>query len=173
MARELGSMPRVLMVWLGAGVVVLLGSFCYAELGAAMPEAGGEYIYLTRGHGPLWGFSYASFHTPNGAVSFLGCVAILLVLTGTYQELYSLTVFAIGIFYGLTAFALVRLRVTQPLLLRPYGVWGYPWTPLIFGTAAFATSVNLILVRPLRSSIGLAVMLRGIPFFRSRSKRVP
>ena len=58
MARELGSTTRVLMVWLSAGAVVLLGSFCYAELGAAMPEAGGEYIYLSRGLGSLWGFLY-------------------------------------------------------------------------------------------------------------------
>jgi basic amino acid/polyamine antiporter, APA family len=37
---------------------VLLGSFCYAELGATMPEAGGEYVYLSRGLGSVWGFLY-------------------------------------------------------------------------------------------------------------------
>lgn len=46
MARDVGSEIRVLAVWLIGGVVVLLGAFCYAELGAAMPEAGGEYVYL-------------------------------------------------------------------------------------------------------------------------------
>ena len=48
MARELGSAARVLAVWTIGGIVVLFGSFCYAELGAAMPEVGGEYIYLSR-----------------------------------------------------------------------------------------------------------------------------
>jgi amino acid transporter len=62
----------------------------------------------------------AAFHTPSGAVLFQGCVAILLVLTGTYQELYSYTMFAIWIFFGLTAVALVRLRGKEPELLRPY-----------------------------------------------------
>jgi basic amino acid/polyamine antiporter, APA family len=58
MARDLGSEIRVLAVWIIGGVVLLLGAFCYAELGAAMPEAGGEYVYLSRGLGPVWGFLY-------------------------------------------------------------------------------------------------------------------
>jgi amino acid transporter len=40
MARELGSPTRVLAVWIIGGIVVLFGAFCYAELGAAMPDAG-------------------------------------------------------------------------------------------------------------------------------------
>jgi len=114
------------------------------------------------------------FHTPGGAVVFQGCVATLLVLTGTYQELYSYAMFAIWTFLGLTAAALIRLRSTQPELPRPFHVWGYPWTPLTFATAAFAISANLWLVRPLRSSIGLTIILLGITFFYYwRRRRVP
>src|ERR1700730_15940595 len=58
MARDLGSGFWVLSVWLIGGVVVLFGTFCYAELGAAMPEAGGDYVYLSRGLGSLWGFLF-------------------------------------------------------------------------------------------------------------------
>jgi amino acid transporter len=105
------------------------------------------------------------FHTPSGAIIFQGCVAILLVLTGTYQELYSYGMFAIWTFLAFTAIALIRLRFTQPTLSRPYRVWGYPWTPLVFGAAAVAISVNLWWVRPVRSSIGLAIILLGVPFF--------
>ena len=79
--------------------------------------------------------------------------------------------FATWAFLGLTAVALIRLRITNPDLPRPYRVWGYPWTPLIFGAAAFAISVNLWLVRPVRSSVGLAIILIGIPFFYRFSKR--
>ena len=105
------------------------------------------------------------FHTPSGALIFQGGVAILLVLTGTYQELYSLVVFAIWLFLALTAVAVIRLRRKEPTLPRSYRAWGYPWTPLAFGAAAAAISVNLWLVRPVRSSIGLAIILLGIPFF--------
>jgi APA family basic amino acid/polyamine antiporter len=124
--------------------------------------------------GNFFGFAkriQPKFHTPSGAVIFQGCVSILLVLTGTHQELYSYTMFATWAFLGLTAVALIRLRTTNPDLSRPYRVWGYPWTPLIFGAAAFMISVNLWLVRPVRSSVGLAIILIGIPFFYRFSKR--
>jgi basic amino acid/polyamine antiporter, APA family len=115
-------------------------------------------------------FSFAkriqpSFHTPSGALIFLGAVAALLALTGTFEELYSLFVFAVWIFFALTAIALLRLRRTEADLPRPYRAWGYPWTPLIFLFAAVALTINLWMVRPVRSSLGLAVIVAGIPFF--------
>jgi APA family basic amino acid/polyamine antiporter len=105
------------------------------------------------------------FHTPSGAVLFQGCAAMLMVMTGNYRELYSYMVFAVWTFFALTAIALIRLRVTMPELDRPYRVWGYPWTPAIFGAAAVAISVNLWVTSPVRSSIGLAIILLGVPFF--------
>jgi len=113
------------------------------------------------------------FHTPSGALVFQGCVAVLLVLTGTYEELYSLMIFAIGIFFMLTAVTLIRLRTKEPTLPRPYRAWGYPFTPIIFAAGALSMSVNLWLVRPMRSSIGLAVILLGIPVFYYWRRRVP
>jgi APA family basic amino acid/polyamine antiporter len=115
-------------------------------------------------------FAFASriqptFHSPSGALIFQGCVAAALVLTGTHQELYSYTMFATWVFLGLTAVALIRLRSTEPDLPRPFHVWGYPWAPLVFGISAFAISVNLWLVRPVRSSVGLTIILVGVPFF--------
>ena len=106
-----------------------------------------------------------SFRTPSGALLFLGSLAALLALSGTYEELYSLFVFAVWIFFALTAIALLRLRKKEPNLSRPYRAWGYPWTPLIFLVAAVALTVNLWMIRPVRSSLGLAVILGGIPFF--------
>jgi basic amino acid/polyamine antiporter, APA family len=98
-------------------------------------------------------------------------MAILLVLTGTYQELYSYEIFATWIFLALVAVAVIRLRMTKPEMSRPFRVWGYPWTVIVFGVVAFAISVNLWLVRPLRSSIGLAIILLGVPFFLFWRKR--
>jgi APA family basic amino acid/polyamine antiporter len=108
---------------------------------------------------------HPSFHSPSGSLIFLGIVATLLTLTGTFEELYSLFVFAVWIFFALTAVALMRLRRKEPDLLRPYRVRGYPWIPSVFFVAAVALTVNLWTVRPVRSSIGLLVILAGIPFF--------
>jgi basic amino acid/polyamine antiporter, APA family len=58
-----------------------------------------------------------------------------------------------------------RMRKKVPNLSRPYRAWGYPWTTLIFLAAAIALTVNLWMVRPVRSSLGLAVILGGVPFF--------
>src|SRR5580693_5240859 len=124
--------------------------------------------YAMARDGNFFGFAkriQPRFHTPSGAIAFQGGVAILLVLTGTHQELYAYTMFATWTFLGLTAVALIRLRSTEPELPRPFRVWGYPWTPMVFGVAAFAISANLWLVRPVRSSVGLAIVLLGIPFF--------
>src|SRR6266704_402395 len=130
--------------------------------------AGPRVPYAMARDGHFFAFAkriHPVFHAPSAAVFFQGCVAILLVLTGTYQELYSFQMFAIWGFFGLIAIALIRLRRKEPALPRSYRAWGYPWTALAFGAAATAISVNLWLVRPVRSSIGLAVILLGIPFF--------
>lgn len=105
------------------------------------------------------------FHTPSGALVFQGCVTALLVLTGTFEELYSLAIFSVWLFFLLTTVALIRLRIKEPSLPRPYRAWGYPWTPLVFAGAALAMTVSLWWARPGRSSVGLAIILLGIPFF--------
>lgn len=105
------------------------------------------------------------FRTPSGALLLEGGVAAALALTGTFEELYSLFVFAVWIFMALVALALIRLRRREPELPRPYRAWGYPWTPGTFFIAAVALTLNLWLVRPVRSSLGMAVILAGIPFF--------
>lgn len=51
------SLPAIL-VWVVGGVVSLLGALSIAELGAAMPQAGGIYVYLSEAYGPVWGFLY-------------------------------------------------------------------------------------------------------------------
>jgi basic amino acid/polyamine antiporter, APA family len=134
-------------------VVVLTG----ARIPYAMARDGVFFHFANRIH--------PSFRTPSGSLVFLGSIAALLSLSGTYEELYSLFVFAVWIFFALTAMALVRLRKIEPKLSRPYHAWGYPLTPLIFLIAAIALTVNLWVARPVRSSLGLLVILAGIPFF--------
>ncbi len=58
MILHVGSPATVLAVWVVGGLLSLAGALSYAELSAAMPEAGGEYVYLRQAYGPLWGFLY-------------------------------------------------------------------------------------------------------------------
>jgi basic amino acid/polyamine antiporter, APA family len=47
-----------ILVWVAGALVSLCGALCVAELGAAMPRAGGQFVYLSRAFGPVWGFLY-------------------------------------------------------------------------------------------------------------------
>ena len=58
MIRNVGSPVMVFAVWIFGGMLSLFGALSYAELAAALPEAGGEYVYLREAYGPLWGFIY-------------------------------------------------------------------------------------------------------------------
>ncbi len=58
MINNVGSPFMVFAVWIFGGMLSLFGALSYAELAAALPEAGGEYVYLREAYGPLWGFIY-------------------------------------------------------------------------------------------------------------------
>src|SRR5690348_16473538 len=58
MVKNVGSPLMVFAVWIFGGVLTLFGALSYAELAAALPEAGGEYVYLREAYGPFWGFIY-------------------------------------------------------------------------------------------------------------------
>jgi APA family basic amino acid/polyamine antiporter len=58
MLQQVGTPSMVLLVFVAAGILSLFGALAYAELGAALPEAGGEFVYMHRAYGPLYGFLY-------------------------------------------------------------------------------------------------------------------
>ena len=68
-------------LWLCGGAIALAGALSYAELGAALPEAGGEYVFLREAYGPLWAFlhAWASF-----LVTFSGAIAAIAVGVAEY-----------------------------------------------------------------------------------------
>ncbi|MCA9447076.1 MAG: amino acid permease [Candidatus Omnitrophica bacterium] len=53
---ELGSPQRVVLAWVVGGAIALAGAFSYGRLIRAMPESGGEYLFLSRAAHPLLGF---------------------------------------------------------------------------------------------------------------------
>ncbi len=106
------------------------------------------------------------FRTPSGAIVFQGVLACLMVLTGQFEDLFSFFIFAQWIFYALAVASVYGSRRKEPHLPRPYRTWGYPVVPAIFVISAAALTVNLWLARPVRSSIGLLLILAGLPFYR-------
>lgn len=79
-AREIGSVEGVFFVWIFGGLLSLAGAFSYAELGAAFPEAGGEYVYLRRAYGPLWGFLFGWQQIVIGKTGSIASIATAFAL---------------------------------------------------------------------------------------------
>src|SRR5258708_27660646 len=73
-AARLPSSGLIFTVWVLGAFLAICGALSYAELGAAYPFAGGNYVFLREAYGPLWGFLYgwtAAFITQAGTVAFL------------------------------------------------------------------------------------------------------
>src|SRR5580693_4026167 len=79
MAREGRFVSIVFAAWVVGGVLSLFGALAFAELGAMIPEAGGEYAYLRRGFGPLSGFLFGWMHSIVGRPSSLSSIGAGLV----------------------------------------------------------------------------------------------
>jgi basic amino acid/polyamine antiporter, APA family len=151
-----------------AMVISAIGSLNSSVLsGARVPYAmarDGLFFKIADGIHP-------KFLTPSRALIFQGVLAGLMALTGTFEELTNLFIFAGWIFYGLAVVALFRLRKTEPEMPRPYRCWGYPWVPGIFVAGALALTVSILVQRPGRSLIGLLLIAVGLPFYRHWQRR--
>lgn len=112
------------------------------------------------------------FRTPGNALVFQCALASVMALSGTFEDLTSLFIFATWIFYGLAVCALLRLRRTEPEMPRPYRTWGYPVIPVAFVAGAAALTATLWMARPVRSTIGLVTILAGLIFYRYWKKRL-
>jgi amino acid transporter len=80
MAQTVKTPGLVYAVWIAGGILTLFGTFAYGELGAAIPEAGGEYAYISRGFGPVWGFLFGWMHSIVGRSSSIATIAAGLLL---------------------------------------------------------------------------------------------
>jgi APA family basic amino acid/polyamine antiporter len=118
------------------------------------------------------------FGTPAFAVIAGSVWAVVLALTGTFQQLLTYVVFVGWFFYGLGAASIFVYRKRIPSDSLPYRVPWYPWTPLLFTAAAGLlvanTLVTQIVDEPLRTALALGIILLGVPAYliwRSRRDR--
>ena len=102
---------------------------------------------------------------PSNALSFQCVWACMLVLSGSFDQLTDMIIFAVFIYYGATALGVFILRKTMPNAERPYKVWGYPVVPAIFILFCAALVFNTIFSRPREAAIGMVLMLTGVPMY--------
>src|SRR5271157_1247541 len=111
------------------------------------------------------------YHTPGVSILTLTAWASLLALSGKYDDLFNLVIFASWILYGMAAAAVLVLRKKRPDLPRPYRTAGYPVTPALFVVAAILLILTTAAQRPRESAIGIGLIAIGLPFYFYWKKR--
>jgi basic amino acid/polyamine antiporter, APA family len=104
-------------------------------------------------------------NTPNNALWIQGVWACALILSGSFDQLTDMLIFAAFLFYGLTALGVFILRVREPNAERPYKVIGYPIVPALFVLFCFGLVANTIVTKPREAIFGIMLILTGIPFY--------
>ena len=104
-------------------------------------------------------------NVPGNSLLWQGLWASVLVLSGTFDQLTDMVIFAVFIFYGATTLGVFILRRKMPDAHRPYKVWGYPVVPAIFILFCVGLIFNTISTRPREAGIGMILILTGIPVY--------
>jgi len=108
---------------------------------------------------------HPKYNTPSTAFIFQGVVVSLLVISGSFDQLTNMLIFASFIFYGATTLGVFILRKKMPDAPRPYKTWGYPVVPAIFILFCIALLVITFVAKPREALMGLGLMLSGVPFY--------
>ena len=135
-----GSFPTIL-VWVAGALVSLCGALCVAELGAAMPKAGGQYVYLQRAFGPLWGYLYGW-----GAAVVINPASIAFVSVGFATYL--------GFLVPLSALGVKLVAVAAILLLTLFNC---------LGLRTGAVTQDIITVIKIAAVVALVVLCLVLP----------
>ncbi len=107
----------------------------------------------------------------NGLI--LQCIwASLLCLSGTYNQLLDYVVIAVLIFYVLTIFGIIILRIKEPNADRPYKAIGYPVLPVIYILTASFIMVVLLIYKSDNTWPGFIIILLGIPIYYLTRKKI-
>lgn len=133
-------------------------------------------IYLPMAQEGLFfrklGEVHPRWHTPRNSLVAQSSWAIVLSLSGRYDQLTTYVVFAGVLFHIAAGAAVFVLRRTRADLERPYRVWGYPLVPLLFLLASAVLLGNTLVERPWEAVAGLACVAAGLPaygFWRRRA----
>lgn len=102
---------------------------------------------------------------PEKSLWMQGIWASVLALSGQYGDLLDMISFVIVLFYMITVFGVIYLRIKKPGIERPYKTWLYPVTPLIYLIIGTAFCVLLICFKPHYTWPGFILILLGLPVY--------
>ncbi len=99
---------------------------------------------------------------PVAALLFQLAIVTLLLLTQSFESILEFIQFSLTVSSFLAVLGVIVLRYRDPDLPRPYRVWGYPLTPLLFLAVSLFMMTYMLVERPRQSLAGVAMMLTGL-----------
>ena len=118
-----------------------------------------------------FGRVHPRFQTPAFAIVAEGLWTGVLILTGSYETLFSYSMLSAWIFYTLSVAAVRVLRRKAPDAPRPYKMWGYPVTLWLFVIVSVWFMVDALVNQPKTSLIAFAIAAAGVPFYFTWRRR--
>ena len=102
---------------------------------------------------------------PAVAIALQGLLALIIALSGKYEQILNYVVSSDFIFFGLTAITVFVFRYHHRNASEGYRVPGHPVTTILFTIACWAVVISTVYAYPLNSVIGLAIMFTGLPVY--------
>jgi APA family basic amino acid/polyamine antiporter len=107
------------------------------------------------------GEAHPRFQTPGFAIVCGGIWTAILVVSGSYETLYSYSILAAWIFYTMSVAAVMVLRCKLPDAARPYRMWAYPWTLWLFVAVSVWFMSDAVVTEPRPSAMALTIVATG------------
>ncbi|MDF1561197.1 MAG: amino acid permease [Bacteroidales bacterium] len=177
--NQIAAVEVVRSLWGKGGVLFISVLILITTLGclnASILTGSRPYFAMSRDRLFFSGIGKLNRHNvPGNSLLWQGIWASVLVLSGTFDQLTDMLIFAVYIFYGATATGVFILRRRMPDAHRPYKVPGYPVITALFVLFCVGLFINTIITQPREALIGLTLILAGIPvyfIFRKRNSRV-
>jgi APA family basic amino acid/polyamine antiporter len=130
--------------------------------GARLPFAQSRDGLFFAGFGKV----HPRFQTPGFAILCGGIWTAILVLTGSYETLYSYSILAAWIFYTMSVVAVFVLRRKLPDAHRPYRVWGYPYTLGLFVAVSIWFIADALVTQTRSSLMAFVIVATGVVAYR-------
>jgi len=107
------------------------------------------------------GEAHPRFQAPGFAIVCGGIWTAILVVSGSYETLYSYSILAAWIFYTMSVAAVMVLRRKLPDAARPYRMWAYPWTLWLFVAVSVWFMADAVVTEPRPSAMALTIVATG------------
>jgi APA family basic amino acid/polyamine antiporter len=129
------------MMWIGPRVMMTMGEDIPAI---------GFFSHKSRSGAPAY------------AILFQLAAATVMMLTRSFEAVLDFIQFSLLFCSFFTVLGVIKLRITNPELPRPYRAWGYPVTPLVFLLVTGFMMYYLLTERPLQALLGMLIMISGL-----------